>query len=80
LTGAQQLSLLLPREIQSFEFQRDGELIVVSNQGWSALFNTRADLSQQVSTLQMTLGGVHVAGLLDVRVPGVVGLRPTETR
>jgi cell division septal protein FtsQ len=69
LTGAQQLGVLLARELQGFEFQRDGELTVVSNQGWRALFNTRQNLEKQVNALRWTLNRVQGLTSLDVRVP-----------
>jgi cell division septal protein FtsQ len=74
LATAQQISITMPHDIQGFEFQREGELTVVSNQGWSALFNTRADLQPQMNALHSTLNSGRTAGLLDVRVPNVVSV------
>ncbi len=74
LSGANQLSLLLPREVQEFEFQRNGEVTVVSNQAWRALFNCREDLTVQVNALRRILAN-HSALFIDVRVPSMTSYR-----
>ena len=74
LDGASQLSMLMPREILEFEFLREGELTVVSNQAWRALFNTREDLGVQVSALRRVMSN-HSAMYVDVRVPNMASYR-----
>jgi cell division septal protein FtsQ len=74
LDGASQLSLLMPREILEFEFQREGELTVVSNQVWRALFNTREDMTAQVNALRRVMSN-HSAMYVDVRVPTMASYR-----
>ncbi len=75
LAGAQKLSVLMPRDIQSLEYQREGELTVIGVPGWRALFNTREDLEPQITALRRTLATVPGAVYLDVRAPSVVGYR-----
>ena len=72
LAGAQRLGVLMPREIQGFEFQRDGELIVISTQGWRAQFSTRDEMEPQLNALRRTLSGVPGVTFVDVRVPSVI--------
>lgn len=74
VTTANELSLLLPREVLEFEFQRDGEVTVVSNQAWRALFSCREDLSAQVNALRRILAS-HSALFIDVRVPSMASYR-----
>ena len=69
--GAQQLSVLMQRELAGFEFQREGELILVSNQGWRAQFSTRGDLNKQVDALRKFQSS-RSALFVDVRVPGSI--------
>jgi hypothetical protein len=72
LAAAQQLGILMPRDIQGLEFQREGELYVVSVQGWRALFNTRGDLEKQVNAVRRAVASITGITYIDVRVPEVI--------
>lgn len=80
LSGARELNVLLARDIQEFEFQRDGELMVVSTQAWKALFNTRSDLEPQLAALRKTISSVPKVTYIDVRVPSLVSYKLADTR
>jgi cell division septal protein FtsQ len=73
--AALNLALILPREIQDFEWQRANELSVISGQGWRALFDTRDDLNVQVDALRRVLSSGRNATAIDVRVPSMPAYR-----
>jgi len=75
LQAAQQLSVLMQRELQSFEVPREGELVLVSSQGWRALFNARGDLNGQVAALRRVIGSGRAVAYVDVRVPSLVSYK-----
>jgi len=75
IATAQNLMLKMPREVQGFEYQREGDLIVVGNQGWRAQFSTWGDLNQQVNALLYTLNTVRGISFIDVRTPDRVTYR-----
>jgi hypothetical protein len=72
---ALQLKVMMPSEIQGFEFFRDYELILVSTQKWRAVFSTRDDLSAQVEALRQAASRVRAAAMFDVRVASMVTYR-----
>jgi cell division septal protein FtsQ len=73
--AAQQLSVLMQRDIQVFEYQRDGEIIAVGNQGWRAVFNALGNLNLQADALQRILDSGRTIAYVDVRVPSMVTYR-----
>lgn len=75
IDGARELSVLLGNEVKGFEFQRDGELTVVSSKGWKAQFNTRSSYDPQLAALRKTLSTVSGVGHIDVRVPSLVSYK-----
>lgn len=75
IDGARELSVRLGNEVKGFEFQRDGELTVVSSKGWKAQFSTRSSYEPQLAALRKTLSTVSGVGHIDVRVPSLVSYR-----
>jgi len=72
---AQQLMLIIPKEIQGFEYQREGDLILVGNGGWRAVFSTRGDLNRQIDALHRLLARTRAVSYVDVRVPDAITYR-----
>lgn len=71
IQAAQKLMALAPKDIQSFEYQRQGELIVVGAKGWRAQINTRGSLNEQLKTLRKVLAALPAVTYVDVRVPSL---------
>ncbi len=72
---AQQLMIIMPKEIQGFEYQREGEITVVGNAGWRAVFSTRGDLNKQIDALHRLLARIRAVNYVDVRVPDAITYR-----